>query len=130
MGLLDGDLAKAIYSGFKGRLLSGEVVRKNAAASGGTDAHGDPIALEDLRWEVQGFIDNFSRFTRAQAGIPDATLKVCIFAQSAPDWTPRKDDMVRLGSQWTELSGGPLDIDPAGALWTLDGIPIEAPTDG
>lgn len=127
MGLLDGDLASSIYAGFKDKLLTGEVRRKAAATSGGLDAHGDPIDLDDETWDVQGFIDNYSRLTRAQAGIPTSTLKVCVFAQSAPDWVPRKDDLVRLGTRWTRLAGGPLDIDPAGALWTLDGEEIEAP---
>lgn len=128
VSLLEGDLAKAIYDGFKDKLLSGEVRRKRLPISGALDAHGDPVELESQTWQIQGFIDNYSRFTRAQAGIPDSTLKVCVFAQSAPDWTPRKDDWVRLGTQWTQLAGGPLEIDPAGAMWTLDGIASEGPS--
>jgi hypothetical protein len=127
MALLDGDLANSIYQGFKDKLLVGEVRRKAAATSGGQDAHGDPIDLDDEVWDVQGFIDTFSRFTRAQAGIPSSIVKVCVFAQSAPDWAPRKDDLVRLGARWTRLAGGPLDIDPAGALWTLDAEEVGAP---
>lgn len=128
MGLLDGDLAKSIYAGFKDKLLSGQVVRKGGLESAGTDAHGDPIAVNDEVWDVQGFVDTFSRMTRAQAGIPTSMVKVCVFAQSAPDWTPRENDLVRLGSQWNRLAGGPLDIDPAGALWTLDAERVEAPS--
>jgi hypothetical protein len=127
MGLLDGDLAKSIYAGFQGKLLSGEVRRKSRPTSGANDAHGDPIELDNETWQVEGFFDNFSRFTRAQAGIPDGTVKACVFAQSAPDWTPHKDDLIRLGTKWAQLAGGPLDIDPAGALWTLDAMQITAP---
>jgi hypothetical protein len=127
MGLLDGDLARSIYDGFKDRLLSGEVRRSASATSATLDAHGDPTDLDVLRWDIQGFVDTFSRSTRAQAGIPVSVVKVCIFAQSAPDWSPREDDQVRLGTQWVRLAGGPLDIDPAGALWTLDAEQIEEP---
>lgn len=127
MGLLDGDLSSQIYDGFKGRLLTGEVRRKVRPTSGANDAHGDPLEVDEDQWSIEGFIDTFSRFTRARAGIPDSTVKLCVFAQSAPDWTPHKDDLVRVGVQWTKLTGGPLDIDPAGALWTLDADRIEAP---
>lgn len=130
MSLLEGDLANAIYTGFKGKLLSGRVIRKGAASSGGTDAHGDPIDVDDLEWDIEGFFDNFSRSVRGQAGIPDATVKVCIFAQSAPDYVPRKDDLVILGTvtpKWAQLAGGPQEKDPAGAMWTLDATPIPAP---
>jgi hypothetical protein len=125
MGMLDGDLAAALYNGFKGKLLSGEIVRNVGATSSDLDAHGDPTDVGQDRWEVEGFFDNYSRFTRAQAGIPDSTIKVCVFAQSAPGWTPQKDDLVRLGDRWARLAGGPLEIDPAGALWTLDGEEVE-----
>lgn len=127
MGLLDGDLRQSIYDAFKGKLLSGEVRRKVRPSSGANDAHGDPVEVDEQIWSVEGFPDNFSRFTRAQAGIPDSTVKVCVFAQSAPSWGPHKDDLVRLGLQWFKLGGGPLEIDPAGALWTLDGEKVEAP---
>lgn len=127
MGLLDGDLATAIYDGFKGRLLSGEVRRKGAAVSGGNDAHGDPIDTDTATWEIEGFRDTYSRFTRAQAGIPDTDVKLSIFAQSAPDYTPRMDDLVLLNAQWFRIVGGPIEIDPAGALWTCQGREIEAP---
>lgn len=127
MGMLDGDIAKSIYAGFTGKLLSGEVRRKTRPSSGANDDHGDPVDLDTEIWQIEGFFDDYSRFTRAQAGIPDSTIKACVFAQSAPDWTPHKDDMVRLGTQWSRLAGGPLGIDPAGALWTLDAEKCEAP---
>lgn len=128
MGLLDGDLAQSIFEGFKDRLLTGVVRRKRPATSGGLNDHGDPVDLDHDEWEVQGFFDLYSRDTRARAGIPDEAVKTCIFAQSAPDWTPKQDDLVRLGTKWARLTAGPLEIDPAGALWTLQSQQIEAPS--
>lgn len=127
MGLLDGDLAKSIYEGFKGRLLSGEVRRNGPSTSAGLDDHGDPLDLQPQTWDVEGFIDDYSRTVRAQAGIPNSDVKACIFAQSAPDYNPKMDDLVRLGARWVRLSGGPIGIDPAGALWTCQASEIEAP---
>lgn len=126
MGLLDGDLAKSIFEAFKGRLLSGEVRREAAPVSGGTDAHGDPVEHDLQTFEVEGYIDTYSRMLRAQAGIPDSAIKVCIFSQSSPDYSPHKDDLVRLGSRWTRLIG-PFSIDPAGALWEGQAEEIAAP---
>jgi hypothetical protein len=67
MGMLDGDLAAALYNGFKGKLLSGEIVRNVGATSSDLDAHGDPTDVGQDRWEVEGFFDNYSRFTRTGA---------------------------------------------------------------
>lgn len=127
MGLLDGDLATSIYNGFKGKLLTGEVRRNAPGISAGLDDQGDPLDLDSETWDVEGFIDNYSRDTRARAGIPDTAVKVCIFAQSAPDYSPRKDDTVRIGARWARILDGPIVIDPAGALWELQGQEIDAP---
>lgn len=127
MSLLEGDLASSIFAGFKGKLLTGQVRRKRPASSAALNEHGDPVDLDDETWDIEGFFDNYSRHTRANAGIPDSDIKACVFAQSAPDWTPLKDDLVKLGARWARLVGGPLEIDPAGALWTLQATEIEAP---
>lgn len=127
MGLLDGDLARSIYAGFKDRLLTGEAQRKGALQSAGLDDHGDPLGTEALTWDVQGFLDVYSRDTRARAGIPDTAVKVCIFSQSAPSYSPKMDDVVRLGARWARITSGPIEIDPAGALWTCQGQEVGEP---
>jgi hypothetical protein len=127
VGFLEGDLRDSIFAAFQGRLLSGEVRRKSGATSGGTDAHGDPLDIDTAQWLVEGFIDTYSRTLRAAAGIPDSAVKVCIFAGSAPDYSPHANDLVRLGERWTRLEAGPFDIDPAGALWTCQAEIVEAP---
>lgn len=129
MSLLEGDLANSIWLAFKDRLLSGTATRRDPATSGALDDHGDPIDLEPLSWTVQGFTDQYSRNTRAVAGIPDTAVKVCIFSQSSPDYMPKQDDVVTLGTvspKTVRILPGPIDIDPAGALWTCQGQEIEA----
>src|ERR1044072_2481398 len=96
MGLLDHDLAKAIYAGFKGKLLKGVLRKMVAPVSGGLDAHGDPIGAEPALLNIEGFDEAYSAMFRAQAGIPDSDVKVNIFAQSIPGVTPSKDDTVKL----------------------------------
>lgn len=125
MGLLDGDIAKAIFAGFKGKLLAGEVRRESAA--GGLDEHGDPVAVAVSYTAMEGFTDEYSDFYRAQLNIPDTDLKVNIFAQSAPGFEPTKDDKVRFGSKWYQLRK--IKVDPAGALWECQAFEIEAPID-
>lgn len=134
VGLLDGDLQKAIYEGFKGRLLKGVVRRYGIAQSGGLDELGDPIDGSGYQeWPIEGFRDDYSHFTRAQAGIPSTDYKVCIFAGSAPSYAPRNGDLVRLdpktGSYWSRLNGdkGGIRTDPATALWECRAAPAEEP---
>ena len=130
VGLLDGDLQSAIYEGFRGRLLSGALRRQVTGESTALDSHGDPIDLAPELIPLEGFIDYYSAFARAQAGIPDTDLKVCILAGSAPSLTPRLGNQVRFdfatGARWFEIKG-PCDTDPATALWVCRSFECEAP---
>lgn len=134
VGLLDGDLQRAIYEGFKGRLLTGTVRRYSAPQSGALDDRGRPIdGSEYEEWAVEGFRDEYSRYTMEQAGIPATDYKVCILAGSAPSWSPKLGDLVLLspatGAYWSRLRGGKGGIrtDPATALWELQAFPAESP---
>lgn len=134
VGLLDGDLQKAIYDGFRGRLFKGVLRRYESPTSGGLDPKGDPIDTSDYNeFAIEGFRDEYSRFTMAQSGIPETDYKVCIFGGSSPDLTPRGGDIVRLdpktGSFWSRLRGGKggVKVDPAGALWECQAFAADAP---
>lgn len=126
MGLLDGDLAKAIYAGFKGKLLKG-VIRQETVV-GTLDANGDPVARTFPRTNIQGFTDEYSAAFKAAAGIPDTDLKVCFFAQSAPNITPTKDDKIMFKNTWYQVRKAA--IDPADALWICQSFRIQEPVDG
>lgn len=134
MGLLDGQLAKAIYAGFKGRLLRGRLLRVEPTGDSGEegvlDALGDPIAEDPTFYGLEGFTDRYSDFIRANAGIPDSDVKVCIFAASLPAGVrPSKDDKVaftRAGVEsWYQLRADATD--PAEALWECQAYEIEPP---
>lgn len=130
MGLLDGDIADAIYRGFKGKLLRGLIRQSAVPISGGLDEHGDPIETADTDTPIEGFTDLYSTTFRALAGIPTGDLKVCFFAKSAPLISPSKDDRVmfmRAGvPSWYQLRG-PIETDPATALWTCQAYQIPVP---
>lgn len=123
-GLLDGQLAKQIYAGFKNRLQKGQLWRAGVAASGGLDAYGDPAATDPQTWNMQGFTDQYSDTFRATAGIPEGDVKVCIFAQSLPV-RPSKDDKAFINGQWWQLRKAVTD--PATALWTCQSFACLAP---
>lgn len=127
MGLLDGQISKAIYAGFKGRLLKGRLVRENIA-DGSLDDLGDPVAPTFTSFKLEGFDDLYSEFIRASAGIPDGDVKVCIFEQSMKT-RPTKDDRVafkRKGvERWFQLRADATD--PAEALFVCQAFPIPAP---
>lgn len=116
MGLLDGQLASAIYAGFKNRLLKGTLRRRTAVVTMGLDTLGDAIRTTETDYSCQGFVDEYSEFFRATAGIPDTDCKVAIFAKSLPSGVrPLKDDLVRFQSVWYQLRT--VATDPATALW-------------
>lgn len=128
MGLLDGDLAQAIYDGFKGRLLSG-IIRQRTT-SGGLDSYGDPVGQSSSDSTIEGFVEEYDDSYIANAGIPKDSIKVNIFAKSADGVRPSRDDIVRFDrgatSTWYQLRR--VKTDPAEALWVCpDAFEIEAP---
>lgn len=127
-GLLDGQLASAIYAGFKNKLLKGALRR--ASPIGGVNDLGDPVAVNVQTWAMQGFTDQYSAYYRAQAGIPDTDLKVCIFGKGLPSGIrPRKDDQVSFTqagiTTWYQLRA--IGVDPANALYECQAFQITAP---
>lgn len=124
-GLLTGKIAKAIFNGFKGKLLKGTL--RHDTPSSTLDDKGDPIAATPTRFSVEGFTDEYSAFYRAKAGIPETDLKVNIFSQSSPGLTPTKDDRVTFGGVWYRLRK--VNVDPAGALFECQSFEIPTPAD-
>lgn len=125
MALLTGDLAKKVFAGFKGKLLTGELRHEEAGTA--VDEYGDPLAPTITYTAIEGFTSNFSDAFRATAGIPDTDLKVQIFAQSAPALVPTKDDKVLFLDQWYQIRK--VRKDPATALWTCQSFAIDPPVD-
>lgn len=130
MGLLDGDLATAIFAGFKGKLLRGVIRQSPAPISGALDADGDPEPAPDpTDTPCEGFTEDYSDAFRERAGIPETDLMVNLFAASIPGIRPTKDDKVRLDrqgvGQWYQLRKAATD--PAEALWVCQSFEIEAP---
>lgn len=137
MGLLDGDLARSIYQGFRGRLLGG-VIRRDAAPENVTlDAYGDPETTEPTVLPIEGFDENYSAFSRAQAGIPDTDVAINIMGYPLGDFRPAEKDLIRLDrkaangavtSRWFEVRR--VSVDSAGAMWTCQSFETEAPDGG
>lgn len=119
-GLLDGQIADAIFKGFKGKLLKGTLKRVAPDEGAGLDQLGDPQGITETTWNCEGFVDNSSRGRKTQDGVPDHTVKICIFAKSLPAGVrPELDDLVqfpRTSGPWYQLQT-PAETDPATALW-------------
>mgnify|MGYP001562722116 CR=1 FL=1 len=129
MGLLDGDLAEAIFQGFKGKLLTGVIRQKAVPESGGLDDLGDAIDATPTDTPLEGFVDEYDAAFKARAGIPQTDVKVCIFAQSIPGVRPGRDDKARIdrsgSSQWYQIRR--VMTDPALALWECQSFEIQDP---
>lgn len=127
VGLLEGAIAKAIYDGFKGKLLKGTLRRTAPDSAAGLDKLGDPQDVEKLSWRCQGFVDNYSEAFRTQHQIPDTDAKVCIFAKSLPAGVrPQKDDIVEIPTGTSYQLRSPIMTDPATALWECRGTLLDA----
>lgn len=125
-GLLEGQIANAIYNGFKNKLLKGTLRRVMAAT---VNEAGDPLPASSQAWPMQGFVDLYSERYRAEFGVPDTDAVVNVFAKSLPTGVqPQKDDQVKFRGQWYQLRT--VVADPAQALWTCQrSFTIPEPSD-
>jgi hypothetical protein len=122
-GLLEGDIAKAIFAGFKGKLLKGTLRRETLGTT--LDTYGDPTGDTVTIYPVEGFTSGYSDFYRMSAGIPETDLKVSIFSESSPGLVPQKDDLVKFQGRWYQLRS--VNNDPATALYSCRAFEVEAP---
>lgn len=126
-GLLDGQIASAIYAGFKDKLLKGHLRR--ALTTGTPDDAGDPVPAGATLYPCQGFTEEYDDHNRP-VGVPETDLKVNIFAKSLPAGVrPLKDDLQSFTQAgvvtWYQLRNAM--IDPAGALWICRGYVVSQP---
>jgi hypothetical protein len=130
MGMLDPtEMAESIWQAFQGELLVGTLRQSAVNMARGFDDYNDPVAERSTDYEIQGFIDFYTDYDRAQAGIPAIAVKFCFFANSVPGVTPRKDDTGQFRGQWYRFIT--VETDPAIALWTCQAFALDGePTDG
>jgi len=111
-------IAKQIYAGFKGKLLTGTLSRSEGS---GADEYGDPTSVVTTEYSCQGFIEDYSLYYRASAGIPDGDVRITLFAQSLAV-TPTKDDKITMRDQQYQVRQ--VRSDPAQATWELQAFPL------
>lgn len=122
-GILD-QVAKQIFTGFKGKLKAATLRRSTPGAT--LDVLGDPDSVVVTTYLCEGFTDVFSAFYAAQSGIPLTDIQWNVFAASlAAGITPQKDDQILYGTQWYQIRT--IKTDPATALWSGAAFEIEDP---
>lgn len=83
-------MKNAIAAGFKGKLLTGSLVR----ATGSTvNEYGDVVPGSPQTFRVEGFPDEYNDMYRQQAGIPETDVKLILIAGNSQT-EPQKDDKV------------------------------------
>ncbi len=118
--LLEGALAKAVYAGFKGKLLKGVLTR---STPGGTlDSHGDPTGVTVTTFGFEGFVESFSRNFKRPDGIPDGDVSILMFSQSIKT-VPTIEDRVALRGVTYQLRKL-IEQDPAGATYRFAGYAV------
>ncbi len=114
MGLLDGEIKRAIAAGFRGKLLSGTLTK--ITTTGRNPANGDPVTTS-ATYPVQGFRDVYSQFYRASAGIPDDDVRITLIAGLCGAEPAIGDKVTISGGIWQVRKIG--GVDPAGATFDL-----------
>lgn len=122
--LLTGQLASAIYAGFKGKLLKGQLYR--VGSDSGLDSDGYPISPVGVLYSCEGFTDVIKDTFK---GNTDSTMVlVCIFAKSLPSaYAPLKDDLAFFKGNWYQFVDD--STDPATALWSCRAFLAKKPAD-
>ncbi len=118
--ILETQLKNLVHKGFKGRLLVGTLRRVTPSST--LDSNGDPTSKTLTDHSFEGFVDTYSEFYRAVAGVPDTKVKVVIISGSLTV-VPKKDDYVKLRDTWYQVLG--VTTDPALATWELPAFAIE-----
>jgi hypothetical protein len=118
--LLEGALAKAIYAGFKNKLLKGVLTRTTPGST--LDSNGDPIGVSSSTFGFEGFVENFSRYYKRPDGVPDGDVAIMIFAQSIKT-VPTIEDRVVLRGVTYQLRKL-VDQDPANATYRFAGYSV------
>ena len=124
MGLLDGEIANAIYRGFRGKLLTGTLRREVPGT--GTDTLGDPNPGTPETYTFEGIRENYNAAFRATAGIPQTDVRILIIAGSLST-TPRRGDQIKIVNVWHKVREIE-SIDPAVATYQLQCFEIPDPT--
>ena len=108
---LESAIRQSIAKGFKGRLLTGTLLRGQSIT---VDEYGDEVELQQLTFAVEGFVDNYSDAYRATAGIPETDVRITLILGNC-ETEPRKDDVVFFPTFGEYKLRGPIKIDPARA---------------
>ena len=115
MGLLDNDLQNVFTSVFAPLLL--DVTITNVTQ---TYADNGDVSSATETAAAKGMVEEYSAFTRAQAGIPDTDVKLIIL-QKDVDLTPTLDSTITI--RGVTYSVQRIEQDPAQASWTIQGRP-------
>lgn len=74
---------------------------------------------------MEGFVDTYSAFYKAQAGIPETDVRILIIGGSLST-TPKRNDEIKFRDKWYKARE--VNTDPALAAWEIQAFEIEDPT--
>lgn len=128
VSLLDSAIKRKVAAAFKGKLTTG-IMRRSVP--GGLDSNGDASAPTVTTFTFEGIREDFSLYSKANAGIPDTDVAIMVLLGSlVPTTTVKKDDQLYLGTPWEQWYQvrRVISIDPAGATAKYQAYAIEDPT--
>lgn len=116
VGQLDGQIARLVNQGLKqgGITQQGTITRQ--LFTGSFDSNGDPELGSTISYTFNGFVEEYSEYTRAAAQIPQEDAKLNILAASLGTGVKpfKSDDVIIRGERYIIKQ---VDTDPAKALY-------------
>jgi hypothetical protein len=120
---LKGAFADAIYKGFKGKLLKGQLYRSTVI--GNLDSDGYPVSATPSLYNFEGLTTSYKDFFNQYTVAIEA--KVVLLSKSIEQGVvPEKDDIAFMGGQWWQF----VDVlsDPAKALFKCAAFTVKIPS--
>lgn len=117
-------IARAVATGFKGKLRSGTLRRVPNAP--GVDSYGDANPGSPVTYPFEGIRETYSAVFKARAGIPQTDVRILVIAGSCAT-DPRRGDQVYIEGRWHQVREIE-NIDPATATYALQSFEIKDPT--
>jgi len=125
--LLVSGIKTKVAAAFKGKLTLGTIRRETTV---GLNALGDPTTPTVTTFSFEGIREDFSKWYKAQSGIPETDVGILVLLGSVvPATTPKQDDLIFLSAPWSlwYKVRNVLSIDPAGATARLQAYEVPAP---
>ena len=115
---ISGSLAATIYGAFKNLFLDATLTRQVVLPTSPAFDPADPPAPTPVNYACKAIRDRYSVSEKNNSSILDGDAKILVLVNSLSVSPIRNDIITIQGTKFTVID---FDVDPANALWTIQG---------